>query len=60
MFKWRSALVLAAIFIGVGLLYWFVQGSGATMDRTGVTLLIVLGVAMGFGFLVILRGSREL
>ncbi len=31
-----------------------------TMDPAGVTLLVALGLAMGFGFLVILRGARDL
>ena len=31
-----------------------------TMDPAGVTLLIALGLAMGFGMLVILRGARDI
>ena len=30
-----------------------------TMDPAGVVLLIALGLAMGFGMLVILRGARD-
>ncbi len=30
------------------------------IDPTGVILLVSLGIAMGFGFLVILRGARDL
>jgi lipoprotein signal peptidase len=59
MFNWKGAFVLLGMFVVVGLIYWFVQ-TPTTVDRTGVTLLIILGVAMGFGFLVLLRGSREL
>ena len=31
-----------------------------TMDPAGVTMLIALGFAMGFGMFVILRGARDL
>jgi len=37
-----------------------VQGSGPYADRSGAAMLIVLGIAMAFGFSVLLRGSREL
>ncbi len=60
MFVWRNAIILGIIFIGVGLLYLWVQGSGATMDRAGVTMLIILGGAMMFTFTILLRGSRGL
>jgi len=81
----RQALILGAIPIVVGLLYFVFQialGDPAewlpvdgeiidaagnlvavvtgTMDPAGVTLLVGLGLAMGFGFLVILRGARDL
>ncbi len=58
MFIWRNALVLAAAFVAVGLLYLWLQGEGRWLDRAGATLLIVLGLAMGFTFIVLLRGSR--
>jgi hypothetical protein len=62
MFTWRNALILGAIFITVGIIYFFVQGpdNGTTSDRAGVTMLILLGGAMAFVFTIILRGSREL
>jgi hypothetical protein len=60
MFVWRNAILLGIIFIAVGLLYWWVQGNGATMDRAGVTELIILGGAMMFTFTILLRGSRGL
>jgi hypothetical protein len=60
MFVWRNAIVLGIIFIAVGLLYWWLQGNGATMDRAGVTMLIILGAAMMFTFTILLRGSRGL
>ncbi len=46
--------------MAVGLLYLFVQGDGTDLDRAGVTMLIILGVAMAFVFSILLRGSREL
>ncbi len=62
MFGWRNALILGAIFVIVGVIYFFLQGpdNGPTSDRAGVTMLILLGGAMAFSFLIILRGSREL
>jgi len=58
--NWRAALVLGAIFATVGIVYLLVQGSGPSADRSGVAMLIALGIAMAFGFSVLLRGSREL
>jgi hypothetical protein len=60
MFSWRNALVLGAIFIVVGIAYLFLQGDGAYIDRAGALMLVMLGVAMAFGFAVLLRVSREL
>ena len=31
-----------------------------TIDPAGVVLLLALGISMGFGFMVILRGARDL
>jgi len=60
MFVWRNALVLGFIFMLVGAIYWYVQGDTTTVDKAGATLLLVLGVAMAFTFVLLLRGSREL
>lgn len=60
MFIWRNAIILGVGFIAVGVLYYLLQGGGETLDRTGATLLILLGVAMSFTFAVLLRGSRSL
>lgn len=62
MFSWRNALILGIIFVIIGVLYFSVQGpdTGATSDRAGVTLLIILGAGMAFVFGILLRGSREL
>ena len=59
-YDWRSALVLGAGFIVAGLVYLWLQGTGAFADRGGVTLLIVLGAAMMYTFAILLRGSRDL
>jgi hypothetical protein len=60
MFTWRNALVLGAMFIVVGIAYLFLQGDGLYIDRAGALMLVMLGVAMAFGFAVLLRVSREL
>ena len=62
MFVWRNALFLGIIFVVVGIIYWYVQGSDVspTSDRGGATMLVVLGAAMAFVFVILLRGSREL
>jgi len=62
MSRTRQALLLGAIPIVVGLIYFFgaeILG-GYGVDAGGTTLLIALGLAMGFGMLVILRGARDL
>jgi hypothetical protein len=58
MFVWRNALILGAIFLVVGVIYAFMQGTANTLDMAGATLLIILGIAMSFTFAVLLRGSR--
>jgi hypothetical protein len=62
MFVWRNALILGIIFIVVGVLYFWLQGSdlAVTADRAGATMLIILGGAMAFVFSILLRGSRGL
>jgi hypothetical protein len=58
----RQALVLGAIPVVIGIIYYVgaeVLG-GYGVDAGGTTLLIALGLAMGFGMLVILRGARDL
>lgn len=60
MTTWRSAIIIGIGFVVVGVLYLVTQGAGETMDRAGATMLIALGIAMAFGFAVMLRGSRDL
>jgi TRAP-type C4-dicarboxylate transport system permease small subunit len=59
-FVWRNAIILGVGFVIVGVLYYLLQGGGEWLDRTGATLLILLGVAMSFTFAILLRGSRGL
>lgn len=59
----RWALILGAIPVVIGLIYLVVQeavGIEAWIDPAGIILLVALGLAMGFGMLVILRGARDL
>ena len=68
MFKWRNALGLTVIFVVVAIIYWlgftghfpFGDLFRGGIDYSGLTMLIALGIAMGFGFIVLLRSSREL
>ena len=58
---WRRALLIGILFVTVGVVYGVVQyGYPENWDFAGVTMLIVLGVAMTFTFSVLLRGSRDL
>jgi hypothetical protein len=59
----RQALFLGAIPIAVGILYYVLQelnGSQSNVDPAGALMLVSLGLAMGFGMLVVLRGARDL
>jgi hypothetical protein len=57
----RFAIVLGLVFAALGIVYWAVQHLELTStDLEGAVLLVVLGVAMAFGFTVLLRGSRDL
>ena len=60
MITWRRTLIIGAFFVLVGLLYFTVQGDGTTIDRAGVTMLLLTGIAMAFGFAVLVKGSRDL
>ena len=58
----RAALLLGGIPILIGIIYYVGAEAlgGIGVDAGGTTLLIALGMAMGFGMLVILRGARDL
>lgn len=57
---WRRSVVIGAFFVAAGVLYYVTQGTGTTIDLAGVTMLLLAGVAMTFGFAVLLKGSRDL
>lgn len=62
MFNWRNALglifgVVAVIYAG---LWQFVNPTPTAINWTGFVMLAMLGVAMGFGFIVLLKSSRDL
>ena len=60
MFIWRNALDPRVFFVVVGILYLVLAGRLArTIDRAGATMLLLLGLAMAFGFAVLMRGSRD-
>jgi Flp pilus assembly protein TadB len=59
----RAAIILGIVPIVLGVAYLAfneINGTDLTLDMAGVTMLIALGLAMGFGFLVILRGAKDL
>ncbi len=59
----KQALILGALPIGVAILYYVLQqafGTQLEIDPAGATMLVALGLAMGFGALVILRGARDI
>ena len=56
----RNTLVIGCFFVLVGIIYYITQGDGPTTDLAGVTMLILTGVAMVFGFAVLVKGSRDL
>jgi hypothetical protein len=59
--NWRLALVMGVVFAAVGVGYLSVQHFDLTAkDLMGPVLLVLLGIAMAFGFTVLLRGSRDL
>ncbi len=60
MITWQKTLVIGAFFIVVGILYFVVQGTGAYRDLAGVTMLLLTGSAMVFGFAILVKGSRDL
>lgn len=58
----RQAVFLGAIPVVIGIIYWALPTlfDVEYADAAGATMLIALGLAMGFGMLVILRGARDL
>jgi hypothetical protein len=58
----KEAVFLGAIPIVIGIIYWVLPNffDVDVIDAAGATMLIALGLAMGFGMLVILRGARDI
>ena len=59
----RGALILGAFPVIVAAIYvvWPMLTTGAASEEAaGFVLLLALGLSMGFGMLVILRGARDL
>ena len=56
----RNAAFVGIIFVVLGLIYWAVQYfGGGHVDYAGVTMLIVLGVAMALLAYVLVAGSSN-
>jgi hypothetical protein len=56
----RNAALLGIIFIVIGVIYWAVQTlAGWHVDYAGVTMLVVLGVAMALLAYVLVAGSSN-
>ncbi|HYH93297.1 MAG TPA: hypothetical protein VD763_09080 [Candidatus Saccharimonadales bacterium] len=54
----RNAIAVGAIFVIIGIIYWAVPTIGGWhVDYAGVTMLILLGVAMGIMAYVLIAGS---
>ncbi|MFN8620236.1 MAG: hypothetical protein U0869_05765 [Chloroflexota bacterium] len=64
MFNWRNAIGLTVIFVVVAIIYYslwtWINPTPSAIDMTGFVMLAGLGIAMGFGFIVLLRSSRDL
>jgi Flp pilus assembly protein TadB len=59
----RASLILGAIPVAIAIIYFGVQAldvGQTVVDPAGAVLLLALGLSMGFGMLVILRGARDL
>lgn len=59
----KEALILGGFPLVVAVLYFvlaYVNGGEEVIDPAGATLLAALGVSMGFGVIVILRGARDI
>jgi hypothetical protein len=54
----RNAIFLGLIFVAIGFVYWAVPYFGGwELDYAGVTMLMVLGIAMALMFYVLIAGS---
>ena len=56
----RNAALLGIIFVVIGAIYWATQSLGGFhVDYAGVTMLLVLGIAMGLMAYVLVAGSSN-
>jgi len=56
----RNAALLGIIFVVIGVIYWATQNiGGAHVDYAGVTMLLVLGIAMALMAYVLVAGSSN-
>jgi hypothetical protein len=54
----RNAIFLGLIFVAIGFVYWAIPYFGGwELDYAGVTMLMVLGIAMALMFYVLIAGS---
>jgi hypothetical protein len=54
----RNAIAVGLLFSAIGVVYWFVQWySNTRADIAGVTMLILLGVAVSIMAYVLIAGS---
>ena len=54
----RNAIAVGLLFVIVGAIYWAVQTfAGWEVDYAGVTLLILVGIAIGIMSYVLIAGS---
>ena len=54
----RNAIFVGMLFVIIGLIYWGAQYfAGSQVDYAGVTLLVLLGVAMAVMAYVLIAGS---
>ena len=59
----RFSIILGAVPVIAGLGYWILNayfGDGKSQDAAGAAMLVALGLAMGFGSFVLLRGATDL
>jgi hypothetical protein len=54
----RNAIFLGLMFAGIGVVYWVAPYVvGAPIDYAGVTMLLILGIAMALMAYVLIAGS---
>jgi len=56
----RAAIVIGVIFAAAGLVYLVLNRGTTGADLGGPAMLMALGVAMSFGFWVLLKNSDDL